>query len=412
MSQLSVFVTRPGKPFVFPPRSTFEPSAAQAVGRRRLWDLSSHLHCSVIGTCLSAGDLRRIVVKIHGELARAWNDHEIHKEGVAMAHARSGSAKLLHKALDERHSAAIHRFEAASTSAEVVAMWRDAREEGEIPGAYWASVTHPHLTEQDLHIIFGDVHMLSHLVGAANRADIRRLAALEAENVELRGKIERLQARIAREAQARAAESVRLARLEATLREAPAAAAAIDTDFAELAERLQRRLDRESARRAALEEQATALRMEMHKAREEAEGVRKAARRCQEDITVLERLLAGQSKKGDTPNASALAGCALLYVGGRTHLRAALTAAAARVGATLNLHDGGLEETGTTLPRLVAQADHVFFPVDCVSHDAVGAVKRACRQTDTTYTPLSSSGLGSFARRLHELAAARAADVA
>ena len=43
---------------------------------------------------------------------------------------------------------------------------------------------------------FGDVHMLSHVVGASNRADIRRLAALEHENAALRAKVERQQARL------------------------------------------------------------------------------------------------------------------------------------------------------------------------------------------------------------------------
>src|SRR5262249_56449253 len=33
--------------------------------------------------------------------------------------------------------------------------------------------------------VFGDVHMLSHLVGAANRADIRRLRELKQDNVAL-----------------------------------------------------------------------------------------------------------------------------------------------------------------------------------------------------------------------------------
>ena len=38
--------------------------------------------------------------------------------------------------------------------------------------------------------------MLSHLVGAANRADIRRLKALETENAELREKLGRQQTRL------------------------------------------------------------------------------------------------------------------------------------------------------------------------------------------------------------------------
>ena len=50
-------------------------------------------------------------------------------------------------------------------------------------------MTHPAATDALVREIFGEVHMLSHLVGAANRADIRRLADLEAENDRLRAKL-------------------------------------------------------------------------------------------------------------------------------------------------------------------------------------------------------------------------------
>jgi hypothetical protein len=49
------------------------------------------------------------------------------------------------------------------------------------PGRYWALLSHAAATETIVKKAFQDVHMLSHLVGAANRADIRRLRELEAE---------------------------------------------------------------------------------------------------------------------------------------------------------------------------------------------------------------------------------------
>lgn len=61
------------------------------------------------------------------------------------------------------------------------------------PGAYWAALSHPATNDVLLREIFADVHMLSHLVGAANRADIRRLRQLEDENTELQAKVGRQQ---------------------------------------------------------------------------------------------------------------------------------------------------------------------------------------------------------------------------
>ena len=102
-----------------------------------------------------------------------------------LANLRDGRGKLLHKALDKRHRLVIGRFEKARTIDEVRALWRDAVKQGDIPGAYWAALTHAATNDALIREIFGEVHMLSHLVGAANRADIRRLGELEAENVAL-----------------------------------------------------------------------------------------------------------------------------------------------------------------------------------------------------------------------------------
>jgi hypothetical protein len=41
-----------------------------------------------------------------------------------------------------------------------------------------------------------------------------------------------------------------------------------------------------------------------------------------------------------------------------------------------------------------------MFPVDCVSHDAVGAIKRLCRRTSKPFIPLRSSSVTSFAAAL------------
>ena len=53
---------------------------------------------------------------------------------------------------------------------------------------------HPATTQDIVSRIFAGVHMLSHVVGTANRADIRRLRQLGADNVLLAANVERQQA--------------------------------------------------------------------------------------------------------------------------------------------------------------------------------------------------------------------------
>jgi len=112
---------------------------------------------------------------------------------VALAGQRDGLGKLLHKALDRLHRTTVARFDKVATVDEVRSLWRQAVAQGDVPGAYWAAMTHPATNDALIREIFGEVHMLSHLVGAANRADIRRLSALEAENAALRDKLARQQ---------------------------------------------------------------------------------------------------------------------------------------------------------------------------------------------------------------------------
>jgi hypothetical protein len=88
-----------------------------------------------------------------------------------------------------------------------------------------------------------------------------------------------------------------------------------------------------------------------------------------------------------------LSGITLLYVGGRANQIPRLKALVERAGARFLHHDGGLEQNVGLLPSLVSRADHVTFPVDCVSHDAAAMIKRLCRQTGRPYQPLRSASL-------------------
>jgi hypothetical protein len=57
-------------------------------------------------------------------------------------------------------------------------------------------------------------------------------------------------------------------------------------------------------------------------------------------------------------------------------------------GATFLHRDGGIDDRSGLLASLVARADRIFFPVDCVSHNAVAAVKRGARHLGKPCVPL------------------------
>ena len=151
------------------------PRTDPATRRDRIWDLSPNLHCSIIGTCLSTAALRQLFGKLNQPDAKTASDHDLHSRAVTIAGQRDAAGKLLNKMLDKRHEAK------AKTVQEVRALWLDALERGDIPGAYWAALSHPATDAALVTEVFGEVHMLSHLVGMSNRADIVRLRHLEGE---------------------------------------------------------------------------------------------------------------------------------------------------------------------------------------------------------------------------------------
>jgi hypothetical protein len=386
-----------GERFRAPPAAEADAVAALLRDRRRrkIWDLAPSLHCSVIGTCLTTAELRHLLIRLEQGGAASASDHDLHGQGVLLARQHDLAGKLLNKALERRHRVAIHQFAKAEGEAAVRDLWHEAVKRGDIPGAYWAALTHPDTGEGLLRQVFGEVHMLSHLVGAANRADIRRLHQLEAENAALAAKAERQQARLHETARRHEAEmralADALARREETARpvESPPAG---EAESAALA----RRLAAEAARRERAERRAAAL-AEALRERDAALGAAAAERdalgaelaAAEEN---LEALLAAESAAGPGD----LDGLAVLYIGGRPPQVARLRALSQRAAARFLHHDGGIDERSGLLPGLISRADIALFPVDCVSHEAALMVKRLCRQAGKPWLPLRTASITAF----------------
>ena len=386
-----------GAPLV-PVHSAATAAPARPVCRQRLklWELNPSVHCSVVGTCLTTGELRKAMVKVLRCNVSDLSDHELHSQAVGLCDQHSEGAKILHKALDRRHQGAISRFDKLRDEGAVMAQWADARRTGDIPGAYWAVLTHPEIGLAGMRRAFGDVHMLSHLVGAANRADIRRLTALEQENAGLTAKVERQQQRLHETITARDATIRQLSAL-AALQAASEARSEPHSDDAlaglrHLIADLQVRLGTEGERQERLERRlrhVTEASEAWQRRAAEAEATIKV---LHQELALLEQVNGAQASRTQLR----LSARRVLYVGGRPgsveQARALLTAA----GGELLCHDGGRHDQPSLLPGLIGRADHVVFPVDCVSHDAALTVKRVCRRLGKPWSPLRAGGVGSF----------------
>jgi len=381
--------------------------------RARLSDLDSHLHCSVIGTCLSTNELRKLVPKFTDLDRQHATDLEIHHAAVELAIDGGPGAKALQKALDARYSGAVRRFDAAKDSESLLALWKDALKSGDIPPAYWAVMTHPHAIMSVRQAAFGDLHMLSHLVGAANRADIRRLVALEEENAALKDKIERQQEKLHELSTERDASlrhlGAQVAELSAKAERRPdTSEAGLAAEVEALREALAARDERlaihtsrrETAEQRALDEQRHAQTLSQR--RDDTIAVLNVV---QAECNALEQALVAQGSEAGSKAAelSNLSGKRVVYVGGRPGSNAALRQLVESAGGDFVVHDGGIEDRKGMFAAALPRADIVVFPVDCIDHDSMNLLKRVCDRHQVDYHPLRTASVASFVELMTRL---------
>jgi hypothetical protein len=220
--------------------------------------------------------------------------------------------------------------------------------------------------------------MLSHLVGAANRADIRRLRELESENVALQEKVARQQSQLRDAIIRRDATIAGLNEMLGKAIDSAQHASRITTEradeieqqtMAQLIGELRRRLAVEVASREKMERRLGTVSAERDTERQQRRLSDEREHELRRELELIELSLSSQlpTRDGEDEPAIDLRGTILLYVGGRAHQIPQLRALAERSGASFLHHDGGIEDRSGLLEAQASRADIVFFPVDCVS---------------------------------------------
>lgn len=419
--------------------------------------------CPIVGTCLTISELRRVCRKFGDLVPESASAYEAHVFLVGQAKLPgSPTTKYLQKYLDKKYRREIRAFFKTEDEATLRRMWRERADAGDVPGAFWALMSHPGATDSLLRDVYGEVHMLSHQVGAANRADLARLSHLEDKLAEANAALDESKV-VLRQAVAvwksrchKAMEELGLERSKRqaaereriSLRDAieHSAVAAVRRDRDILSDQLRENTERlqateaEAARQAVLLErlhgelqttrqeladrdsEVAALEASLFAALGEAAVAHAAhAEHHSDDLSPHEEHLHGQCPAACTAKAglcparaalvqglpahTAITGKRVLYVGGRASLVAHYKVLAEKFGCQLLHHDGGREQSAHRLWELLGCADAVVCPVDCVSHEACTLVKQACKGCLKPLILARSSGLSSLARSLAELGA-------
>jgi hypothetical protein len=362
-------------------------------------------HCAILGTCLTLQELHKVIRQAGLILEPKHSDYDAHNALVASAGQECHAARLLTRLLDRKYRTPISQLAKGDDKA-LRSHWAQALQTGDIAGPFWGLVTLPHTSPELIQRVYGDVHMLSHLAGASNRADLRRLAALEAGMAELR---ESALHTARQQRQQLAQKDAVIAELEAQLlrRLAKDKQASVPTE-ADLGEQLcasRRELTQALRQLERTRRRLTSLNRRNDHLQEQLESARTALREAEAEQQATE--LAFHQLLVTDPAAAApatdLCGRQIVYVGGRTSLSPHFRTLVEKCHGHFEHHDGGVEESRANLHCLLGKADMVFCPIDCISHDACLKVKRFCKQNAKAFIPLRSSGLSAFAKELSQL---------
>lgn len=390
-----------------------EVPVARLARRRKLWELPHAYHCALIGTCLPVSDMRRLAPHSGYDVSN-MGDYSLHTVVVGYCEKRDALTEAIQRFFDKRHAATIARFAPAADAAALAFLWREMLARGDdIPGALWAAWTHPAMTDELGRDIHGDIHMLSHQVGAAARADLRLLEQHRREAQELKRKLDGHRLAMADAQRAHAAELAALHQELARSQQRATRAAALERELAAAA--------RERKEHRDLQQRATALATRADALEEwNAASARRAAQleiELQQARAALAAAQATPAVGGETPACGrdcppglALEGRCVLCVGGRSGLVDGYRKLVETRGGRFLHHDGGQEEHLHRIDAAIANADAVVCQTGCVSHAAYWRLKEACKKQGKPCVFVQSPGVGSFARSLSALVNAAPAD--
>lgn len=296
----------------------------------------------------------------------------------------------------------IEYFKHAQTVGALSQLWAQAIEQGDVVGAFWAALTHPHCDDALQKTLCRDMHLLRHQAAADARADIAKSNTLLEENAVLARELGKVQKRCTRllteksneieqlSAQLMQARSENI-RKENTIVLLRADLDALQASIPELESRedLQHKIDQMSAHPIALETQLCDLRQRLVAVKT---GTADAG-----SFDAAEKSLA----KPDLP-VTLRFHKTVLCVGGHMGHVATYRDLIERVGGRFMHHADGVEDSQNLLDAKLTAADLVICQTGCISHNAYWRVKDFCKRTGKRCVFVENPGTFSVARGLKQ----------
>lgn len=373
-----------------------DPSGAQRQhqGKRiYLHELGSWC-CSIVGTCLTHEDLMVLARKWNIKMGPEARMFDVHGFFVTEAGTRGDISRALQKLLDSRYNGFVRRIAKIKEPDAQVDFWKTSINDGFVAGAYWALVSHTHVSQELQSRVFGEVHMMSHILGGSTQKIVGAAAELQANFNALERRHERWAAQARRSIERRDAKIIQLQdklenatqKLLMAEQNSHAADATMTDRSAKLLLKRERALIGSRAKTRELETELEALKQRYDSLRKQR---LQPKQRPAQPAYVPKRGLCGK---------------AVLYLGGRAQNIVHMRRVAEELDVEFLHHDGGLEQSHQLIGELVEKCDAVVCPINCINHQACMKAKRLCKRLNKPFMPVSTTGQSSFSRALGKLA--------
>lgn len=390
-----------------------------------LIELENKFSCSIIGTCVTLTELKKICHKAKLFQNETIDNYDLHRIFVAISEEKCYAHHRLQKLLDQKYEKTIANFSKVNTQEDLKRLWKQAVKKGDVAGAFWTLLTHPDSQEELLDKVYGQIHMLSHLSGASIRIDMQELTMLRYENKRLKKQqIEAMQKNQRRSYEKDALIRKQKKQLSKYQQEINALKVAsislthsssqnqntnplIQNEQSELTTSLH--LTKSKLMR--LEQKSAITLVKYTSLNEQKISLQTALQQTKEDNTNLKQLLdtfLDSSKQNQCQSNSEchhcnLEGKCILYVGGRNKQCSHFRALVEQNNGHFIHHDGGKSDGSSKLYSTLAQADIVMCPLDCISHEAMINVKRHCKNSAKPLVMMPRSSLSAFSKGLSQV---------
>ncbi len=386
--------------------------------RKQLYQLDGY-YCPVIGTCMTLGEIKKVLRQSKYNI-KGLTDHDLHILAVSKAQdKRSVTGKRLQKVMDKKYQHLINKAKKFKEIQQLQDFWSESFYQGDIAGAFWVIITHPLCDVNLLKMVYGEVHMLSHISGASQRYDIKTLDKLKnlvkekecAANDALldvqkwKNKYQRMQQKLVEYAQELRQNKEKIEQLENKLNQSNAQQLQIQREHVQQLEKKQQQsevyIHKLTQQVEKKQEKNQQLQVYCAELLGQVKNIQKENQLLQQ-LSSMHPITDCQDCPLDTPQQN-LCGKCVLYVGGRTNLKSHYKQVVEQYNGTFLHHDGGIEDNQHHLPNLLSSADIIVCPHDCISHNAYWKVKKYSKQLQKTCIITDNAGLSSLQEALTDI---------